>query len=162
MPNAENFEERLLIATDAFAALIAADAYFATAPAVPVLTERTGDINQTIAQALAKLGLCVVVVAADGDSLVRSGNGLSLRVRLVAQISELYLINQGATGTHKPALAAATRVMKAVDRQPNGLDVGRHLAGLNEFLLPEEQPFKLTKDARYVVYQVTAFTTIEL
>ncbi len=165
--NPENFEERLVIVADTCAALIAADAYFAASgpvAAVPVMTERNGDINATIANALAKLGLCVTVVAADGDSLVRSGDGLSLRVRVVAQVSELYLINQGPTGSKKPALAAATRIMKAIDRKANGLDVagGRHQPGLNEFELPEEQPFRLTKDPRYIVYQVTAFTTVEL
>lgn len=165
--NPDNFEERLVIVADTYAALIAADPYFAAAgpiPAIPVATERNGDINQTIANALARLGLCVTVVAADGDGLVRSGEQLSLRVRLVAQVSELYLINQGATGSKKPALAAATRIMKAVDRKPNGLDVagGRHIPGLNEFELLEDQPFKLTKDPRYIVYQVPAITTVEL
>ena len=165
--NPENFEERLVIVADAFAALIAADAYLSPPPPalqVPVLTERVGDINQTIAIALNKLGVCVTVVAADADSLERTGDGLSLRVRIVAQISELYLINQGATGTKKPALAITTRVMKAVDRKPNGLDAGgsSHLPWLNEFRLLEEQPFRLTKDARYIVYQVTATTAVEL
>jgi len=159
MSNPENIEERLVIATDAFAALIAADPYFV---GVPVLTERKGDISAMIIQALSKLGLCVVVVAPDGDQLTRTGNELSLRVRLVAQISEQYLINNGATGSKKPALAATTRVMKAVDRKPNGLDVGRHITDLNEFTLDPDQPFKLTPDKGFIVYQVTAFTTIEL
>lgn len=165
--NPDNFEERLVLVTDAFAALIAADSYFAgtgSVPVVPVLTERKGDINATIAQALAKLGLCVVVVAAEADALERSGEAFSLRVRLVAQVMELPLINQGASGTKKPALAAATRILKAVDCQPNGLDVdgGRHQRGLNEFLLDVDQPFKLTADPRYLVYQISAFTTVEL
>lgn len=155
----DKFEERLVIVADTFAKLISQAPYL---QGVPVLTERNGDIQATIAQKLALLGLSVVVVAPDGDSLERTGDGLRLRVRIVAQISELFLINQGATGTKKPALAAATVVMKAVDRMPNGLDVGSHIPGLNEFLLQEEQPFKLTKDPKYVAYQVTAFTTVEL
>lgn len=161
-----NFEERLGIAREAFAALIAADTYVASAPAQPVITEEKGDIAQMIVQALAKLGLCIVVVAADGDSLVRTGNSLKLRVRIVAQISEKVLLNQAAAKkadvAYRPALATAVRIMKAVDRQPNGLDVGHHLPGLNEFLLVDDRPFELVKTTTDIVYEVSAHTEIEL
>lgn len=163
--NPANFEERLVVVADAMAALIAADPYFAAAgpvAAVPVVTERKGDINAMISAALNKLGLCVTVVAADSDSLTRQGNTLQVRVRLVAQISELYLINQGITGSKKPALAAAARVMKAIDQKPNGLDPAneRHRSGFHEFKLPDEQPFRLVPDAKYITYHVTAYTTV--
>ena len=101
-------------------------------------------------------------MAPDADSLVRRGDTISLRVRLVAQVTELYLVNQSASGLRKPALAVATAVMRAVDRKPNGLDVGQHRPGLNEFLLPDEMPFQIKKDPRFVVYHVTAYTTVEL
>jgi len=154
-------EERITVAADTFTAAIAAAPYFAD---IPVSDERKGDINATIANAVAKLGVCVTVVAADGDGLVRVGRNLRLRIRLVAQITELYLINQGPTGTHKPALSVATAAMKAVDRQPNGLDPAgaSHRDGLNEFLLAEAQPFRLVPDPRLIVYHVTAYTSVEL
>lgn len=156
-----NLEEKLTTVGDTFAALIAADAYFA---GIPVATERKGDIGATIRDALAKLGLSVAVVVPDGDTMKRQGDTLQMRVRVVAQISELYLVNQGATGSRKPALAAAVRVMKAVDRKPNGLDPAgtQHRPGLNEFELPTEQPFKLSPDPKFIVYHVTAYTTVNL
>ena len=163
-----NPEDRLVIAADAMAALIAADSYFAASldpvvAAVPVLTERKGDINAMILQALNKLGLCVTVVAADADDMKSVGSSISMRVRLVAQISELYLINQGATGTKKPALSACVRVMKAIHKKPNGLDGAQaHRPGQNEFTLPEEQPFRLVPDRTFITYHVTAYTTVLL
>jgi hypothetical protein len=53
-------------------------------------------------------------------------------------------------------------LIKDIDRKPNGLDVGQHMAGLNEILIAEDQPFKLTKDPRCIVYQVAAYTKVEL
>lgn len=169
MPNPANIEERLVIVADQMAALIAADPYFAASvdpvkPAVPVLTERKGDINAMVNQALSKLGLCVVVVAADAGEFVRRGSTLVMKVRLVAQISEQYLLNNAATGLKKPALAATVRVMKAIDKKPNGLHApgARHLDGINEFTLPEDQPFRLVPDKSFITYHVTAYTTVEL
>lgn len=159
-------EDRLLIVADTFTALIAQDAFFAAAPAVQVLTERVGDINNKITAALGKLGLAVAVIMPDGDQGQSTGDGLSLRVRLVAQIDELVLMNQAAATAanvpYRPALAAAIRAMKAVHRQPNGLDVGRHQSGLNEFQCPEVQPFKLIPAKSFVTYHVTAYTTVEI
>lgn len=157
-------EERLTTVADAFAAAIAAHPYIATAPVVPVLTERKGDINATIQQALTKLGVNIAIVAADAVDLKRQGDTILLEVRLVAQVTELFLINQGATGTKKPALSVTTAVMKAVDRKPNGLDPAgaTHRPGINEFLLDDQRPFKLTEHPSFVVYQVTAFTTVAL
>jgi hypothetical protein len=158
-------EERLLIVADTFASLIAQSAYFAGAPAIPVITERKGDINAEISKALAQLGLCVVVVTPDGDSLHPAGDGISLRVRLVAEISENVLINQSkSANNYRPALGAAVAVMKAVDRRPNGLDIAgaRHERGLNEFTLPtDEPPYRLVPAPR-PTYHVTAYTTVEL
>lgn len=159
-------EDRLLIVADAFAALIAADAFFAAAPAVPVLTERKGDIQNAIVTALNKIGLAAIVIMPDGEQARSHGDGLALRVRLVAQIDELVLVNQTtaqqSATPYRPALAAAIRAMKAVHKKPNGLDVGRHLAGLNEFECPEEQPFRLIPAKSSVTYHITAYTTIEI
>lgn len=166
MSDANNFEERLSIAREAFAALVAADAYIARAPALPVVTEQKGDIAMMINQALAKLGLCIVVVAADGDSLQRSGDSISMRVRFAAQISEKVLLNQAAAKAanvaYRPALNVAMRVVKAVDRKANGLDTGRHQPGLNEFLVDDDRAFELVKTPNDVVYEVSAYSHIEL
>lgn len=160
-------EERLLIVADTFAGLIRDCAYLAAAPAIPVVTERQGDINATIQQALNTLGLSVAVIMPDGDQVELSGESLSMRVRLVAQISENVLINQAkatATNTtYRPALGATLAAMKAVDRKPNGLDLPgvRHQPRLNEFTLQLDQPFRLVPATR-PTYHLTAFTTVEL
>ncbi len=156
-------EERLLVVMDTFNALISASAYLAAVPAVPVLSERKGDINAEIQKALNNLGLSITVVTPDGDQLKESGDGLSLRVRIVAEIQENVLINQSKPGTYRPALGATIAVMKAVDRKPNGLDPAgtRHLTGLNEFHLDKDQPYQLMPAPR-PTYHVTAYTQVEL
>lgn len=168
-------EDRLVAVADAFSALIAADAFFAgdatadpVVPPIPVATERKGDTSALIAAALAKLGIAVAVIMPDGYGLTRRGTDLVMTVRLVAQVDEQAIINRQAAEqggyTYRSALAAATRIMKAVDRQPNGLDPAglKHRAGLNEFTLPPDRPFVLLPSRKFVTYQITAFTEVVL
>lgn len=158
-------EERLLVVTDKFAELIAAAAYIAAAPAIPVLTERKGDISNEITRALNTLGISITIITPDGDSLVENGELLNMRVRLVAEISENVLINQGKAAasqtTYRPALGVTLAALKAVHRQPNGLDIERHMKGLNEFLLPEDEPPYRLVPAQRPTYHVTAYTVVE-
>ncbi|MFA5263060.1 MAG: hypothetical protein WC378_04490 [Opitutaceae bacterium] len=127
---------------------------------IQILTERQGDLNQKITTALSKLGLSVVIVTPDVDILQHVGPEIRVNVRLVAEVSELPLVNQSATGSGVPALAAATAILKALHRAPNGLDEGEHRPRLNEFRLPEEQPLRLIPDKRNIVYHVTAYTEV--
>ena len=158
-------EERLLIVTDKFAELIAAAPYIAAAPQIPVLTERKGDINNEIAKALNSLGVSITIVTPDGDNLVTNGDLMNVRVRLVAEITENVLINQGKAAasqtTYRPALGVALAAMKAVHLQPNGLDTERHMKGLNEFLLPDDEPPYRLVPAQRPTYHVTAYTVVE-
>lgn len=160
-------EERLLVVSEAFVDLIAQSPYLSSEPAIPVLTERRGDISTEITKALNGLGLSIVVLTPDGDNLRVSGDVLLIRVRLVAEISENVLINQGraiqSKSTYRPALGAAVAVMKAVDRKPNGLDVNgcAHVSRLNEFELDHDQPYRLVP-AQRPTYHVTAYTDVEL
>lgn len=166
--NPANFEERLTIAVDAFDALITADPYVAVVPAVPVITEQKGDIAAMIAQALAKAGMCIVIVSADADGLKDKGGMLQLRCRLVAQVSEKVLMNKAACAkagiAYRPARDTAMRILKAVHRKPNGLDPSgaRHISGLNEFELITDLPFELINNPRDVVYEVNVTTWIDL
>jgi hypothetical protein len=157
-------EERLLVVAETFAGLIAANAYISSAPALPVLTERKGDISAEITKALAQLGLSIVVITPDGDSLETTGDGMCLRVRLVAEVAENVLVNKAKSGAnYRPALGAAVAVMTAVDRKPNGLDPAgvAHIRGLNEFELDHNQPFRLMP-AQRPTYHVTAYTKVTL
>lgn len=161
-------EERLLLVADTFAGLIQNCAYLSSAPAIPVLTERKGDINAEITKALNGLGLAVVVVTPDGDSLKTSGDSLAIRVRLVAEITENVLLNQAKAAqtatTYRPALGAAVAALKAVSRKPNGLDIAgaRHVPGLNEFTLPTDEPPYRLQPANRPTYHVTAYTDVLL
>jgi hypothetical protein len=148
-----------VIVADTFAALIARDPWLA---GIPVLTERKGDIGGAVTQALKKLGLCVAVIMPDCDSLQSRNDGFSVRLRLVAEITELVLVNQSAPGNYRPALSAAWRVMAAVAGKHNGVgDAGlMRPRGLNEFSLPPDAAFSLVPDPTFVVYHVTALTTV--
>jgi len=162
--NPANFEERLEVVRETFAALIAADEWIARAPAIQVLTEAKGDVAAQITQALAKLGLAIVVVAADADDLKRSGAGFLLRCRLVAQISEKPLLWRAAPPPYRPALSAAVRILKAVDKKPNGLDPAGvpHRSGVNEFEAATDRPFELLKGTADTIYEVSAHTWVQL
>lgn len=169
-------EEKIVAVADTMAQLIETFPWFAAPSQIPVFTERHGDIEAKIRQALGTLsGICVTVVAADADQLLsRNALGLALRVRLVAQIDENAVLNRGKAETsgqpYRSALAAATAAMRAIQRKPNGLDplvsrngvdVREHRTGLNEFEL-DEIPFRLFPAAKLVSYHVTAYTTIDL
>lgn len=162
--NPANFEERLEVARETFASLIAADAWIAREPAIPVLTEAKGDVAAQITQALAKLGLATVVVAADADDLKRSGTGFLLRCRIVAQISEKPLLWRASPPPYRPALSAAIRILKAVDKKPNGLDPAgaRHVSGVNEFEVSTDRPFELLRGATDTIYEVSAHTWVQI
>jgi len=160
-------QDRIVTVVDTFAALIEKAPFFAGTPSVPVLTERKGDINATIAQALAKLGMSVVVIAPDANNLITENDRLKLRLRLIAEVSEIVLINQTACKAagipYRPALAAATQIMRAVSRQPNGLDgAQQHRPRINEFDLDPAEPFRLVPDRKCVTYHITAYTTVVL
>lgn len=133
---------------------------------VPVLTEKAGDLVNTITRAINKLGLGIVVIVPDGQILKRSGDKLRQRVRIVVEISELVTLNQGATGTQIGALTAAVLVMKALDGQPNGNDPAgtMHRPGNHEFTLDDDLPFVRRPDPRaaYLIYHVTAYTEVML
>lgn len=162
------FEQRVAIARERFAAIIAADAYLAGAPAIPVITQRVGNIAAVINEALSRLGICVVVVAADAEGFKRKGKTKVMEVRLVAQVSEKVLLAEAAAQraavAYRPADAVMLRIIKAVDEMPNGLDPagGRHIPGINEFAVLTDRPFELVKTTGDVVYEVSAHTTIEL
>lgn len=169
MYDPEKAEERLLVVADAFAALIASSPYLAAAPAIDVLTERKGDINATIAQALGGLGIVVVVVMPYARKSESAGAEISLAARFVAEISENPLINQAAAKkagvAYRPALAVAVATLLAVSGKPNGLDAGDqgHVAGLNEFVLPNDvPPIQIVPDRRAITYHVTVDTTVQL
>jgi hypothetical protein len=155
--------EKPAAAREALAALLQADPLFARpALPVPVITEDKGDIETQITDAIARLGLCAIVVAADGG--IRHGNrSLSLILNLVIQISEDVLMNNEAAQTAGVApvraLDLATAALRAAHGAPNGL--GDPSRGLNRFSL-DENPLALIPDAPVTTYHVRCKTLVSL
>lgn len=80
------------------AAALQGDAAFA-APGVGILTEDKGDIDTEIEQAIAALGLCVVVMFADASDCKPTLPGPVFgRVQLVVEVSENATTNRAAGG----------------------------------------------------------------
>jgi phage-related minor tail protein len=152
---------------DTVAALIAAHPYFAAGvdpvtKAVPVHTEKVGDIENVLLRQLSQLGLAVAVLVPDASDGKESGVFVTQELRIVVEVSEQVLFNQAATGTKKPALVAARKVIEAIHRKPNGLDAPgqMHRPGLNEILVDLEASPMRRKHDRFLVYHVTAYTRV--
>jgi hypothetical protein len=86
--------------TAAIAARLASDDYFATPPAIGILTERAGDLEHTIARALQKIGVGLLILT---PKIARGGEPNILQVVLTIHLIEHVTINQSASGTKKPA-----------------------------------------------------------
>jgi hypothetical protein len=159
--------EKISHVRDTFAALIAADPFFTNEKmTLPVITEKKGDVPMLVKAAVSKLGMFVIVAAAETDSGRWVGSSCELRILLTAQISEIFLANQTAHAKaglpYRSALEAATAALLAVGRKPNGLDAPgyHHIPRVNEFeLLPD--PLQLI-DAPILTYHLSAFTTVRL
>ncbi|MES2692661.1 MAG: hypothetical protein V4773_04250 [Verrucomicrobiota bacterium] len=144
---------------DTVRALIAARPYFA---GVAIHTEKAGDLVQTLTNQLAKLGLAIVVMVPAADSGVNKGDMIQQTLRIVVEVSELVVLNQGATGTKKPALMAVREIVKAIHKKPNGLQPAGELRipGINEITVDLELPFQRRPHERYLVYHVYGETTV--
>lgn len=140
--------------------LIAAAQYFA---GITIHTEKVGDLANVLTTQLAKLGLAIVVLVPDALDGKDVGADIRQTLRIVVEVSELVLVNQGATGTQKPALVAVREIIKAIHRKPNGLDLAgaMHVPGLNEITVDLALPFQRRKHDRFLIYHVTAFTTVD-
>jgi hypothetical protein len=155
--------EKPAAAREALAALLRADPLFARpAHPRPRLTENKGDIEAQIEEALSKLGLCAVVVAADGG-LRQGARSLALKLNLVIQITEDVFLNnnaaQAAGVAPVHALGLATAALLAAHDAPTGLGLPAH--GLNRLTL-DEAPLALISGAALPTYQVRCHTLVTL
>jgi hypothetical protein len=88
--------------------------------AVPILTERIGDLVTQIGISIGKLGLCLLVrtpVFRFTNNLAPSLDGWAL---LSVDVFEDVTLNQGSTGSQIPALSAAQRVLALMHHFPIG------------------------------------------
>lgn len=145
---------------DTVQSLIANCPYFAGV--VPVYTEKTGDLVQTLTIKLANLGLGITVLVPDANNGVNRGSDIQIPLRFVIEVCELVLINQGAQGTKKPALVAVREIVKAIHRKPNGLQPAGELrpAGVHEIAVDLDLPFQKRPSDKYLIYHVYATTTV--
>lgn len=139
--------------------LIAAQPYFA---GVTIHTEKIGDLVNTLTIQLSKLGLAIVVMVPDAGGGVNRGSGIQQTIRIVVEVSELVVLNQSPTGSKKPALVAVREIIKAIHRKPNGLQPAGEMLipGINEIAVDLDLPFQRRRHDKYLVYHVTAFTTV--
>lgn len=139
--------------------LIAARPYFA---GMTIHTEKVGDLVNTLTIQLAKLGLAIVVQVPDANEGVNRGDDIQIPLRIVIEVSELVLINQSPTGSKKPALVAVREVIKAIHKQGNGLQPAGELRvpGTHEIQVDLNLPFQRRPHDKYLIYHVTAFTTV--
>lgn len=142
------------------ASLITNYPYFADGVAIEAQTELVGDIANTLIRQLNKLGLAIAVMVPSIGDLKPRGTGFEAELDLVIEVSELVALNQSG----KSAGAAVLQVIKAINKQPNGLDaVGVvHRAGLNEITVDPELSAKRQAHARFLVYHVYATTRVIL
>ena len=152
--------EKLSAARESLAALLAADPLFARpALPVPVITEKKGDIEAQTTEAISKLGLCAIVVAADGGLRQPAGQ-LALVVNFVVQVSEEVTMNNAAAAAAGVApmcvLDLAVAALMAIHRDPVA-----PAPAIPRFVL-DETPLSLVPDAPVPTYQVRCHALIRL
>jgi hypothetical protein len=88
--------------------VITADSYFT---GIPIITEARGDILNQIQRALGKLGICVIIETLTGRPEHASAGSYLIELNVGLTVTENVLINQGSTGTRKPASEVVARIM---------------------------------------------------
>ena len=134
---------RLAPALAAVKARIEAHAWFAD---LPVITEDKGNIENDIEVALGtltekqtKIGACIVLLAPLAKCPNPNAPGPIIEPLIVVSVVEDVTINQGATGTGKPALQIVEMLMRRIHHF-NSTDA-------NAAFVSDSVPYKLIKDA---------------
>ncbi len=85
--------------------ILQSDPYYS---GIRLLSEQLGDIQAQVRQALAKLGLCCIVVTPDAQFQGTNAPGpIADPVEVSVDVTELVLVNRGSNGTGIPASAVA-------------------------------------------------------
>lgn len=125
---------------------------------VPFVSEQLGNVEATILNAVAKLGLVVIVLTP--KALMRDAGvpGLALMAPILVQVQENGLINKGGKGSKIAALTMVTFIMKRLHFWSHDLYAG-HPDAMRTKL--ERTPFVKIND-NPVVYDVAAWTPLNL
>jgi hypothetical protein len=113
----------------AVAAMLTADAVFngaqsSNGKAVPVISQKVGDIISYTQQAIAKMGVGVIIFVTAGKPEKPNQQPLMCMANIQIQVSELVAINQSTSGTGLDALTLVARVLELLNYKPHGVPVG--------------------------------------
>lgn len=98
---------------------LSSKAYFSTAPAIAVMSEKLGDIENRIQAQLGKLGIVAIVTTPVGPVENPENPVPAIRPLLVVTIIENVLLNRASTGTREPADKVALGVAHYLHQKPD-------------------------------------------
>lgn len=110
---------------------------------VPVLTEIKGDLVNEVEMAIAKLGLCILVLTPTMRNDEPEALAINLSADLVVQVMENPQINRGAGGTGLAAVDVAVTVAQELHYFQAGLWSTLRFEGL-----------ELVEEAQSIAYQI--------
>jgi hypothetical protein len=126
--------------------------------AIPFLSEQRGDLVNKIQNAVAKIGLVVIVLTPKAIMINPNAPGLDQMAPILVQVQETGIVNKGATGSQISALEMVVFVMKRIHFWSHDL----YAAEPDTMRVKlEKTPFVLIND-NPTVYNVAAWTPISL
>lgn len=132
------------------AARLASDEYFVD---IPVITDRQGDIDATVAKALGTLsgkggkrGICALVLQPVGTDVSKSLPVPVMELDLVVRVMENVVVNGSSSGTGKDAASVARRIVDVLS--------GYRAQGIVDMLRPREKTIVPVPAERLVAYEV--------
>jgi hypothetical protein len=113
----------------AIAGMLTADGVFngaqsANGKAIPVITQKVGDIISYTQTAVAKMGVGVIIFVTGWKPKKPKILPLVGEVTLQIQVSEFTAINQSTTGTGLDALTLCARILELLNYKPHGVPPG--------------------------------------
>lgn len=127
--------------------------------AIPFLSEQLGDLNSRITNAIARIGLVAIVLTPKASMLDPDLPGLDQMAPILVQVQENGIANKGANGSQISALALVVFIMKRLHFWSHGL---YDASPETMYAKLEKTPFVLIGDNPAVIYNVAAWTPLDL
>jgi hypothetical protein len=113
----------------AVAAMLVVDPVFngaqsANGKAVPVITQKVGDIISYTQEAIAKMGVAVIIFVTGWKPKKPKTLPIVGEVNIQIQVSEFVAVNQSTTGTGLDALTLCSRILELLNYKPHGVPPG--------------------------------------
>jgi len=126
---------------------------------VPILSEQRGDLLAKIQQGIAKIGLVVIVLTPKAIMIDPDAPGLDQMAPILVQVQEMGVVNKGASGSQISALAMVAFIQKRLHFWVHDLYA---IAPEHMRVKLERTPFVLIGDDPAVIYNVAAWTPLDL